>query len=574
MVGIILASFVFMILFFGLVGAIISSGEKPIDVKSNTLLVIDLDLPIVDRKPNMPFPLDALTGSQQHGLNEIISNIKKAKNDPNIDGIYLKMSMVSSGIATLDEIRDALIDFRESGKFVTTYSEYLSQGAYYLATAGDDIYLNPVGYFNLVGLQAQGVFFSKTLEKLKIEPTILTTGDYKSAGERYVRKSWSDANRQQLNRMINVFWKKIRAQIAGARGVSEELLDEIAKGMLLKEPQNAYDYGLVDSLIYKDQLINILKERTGTEEKDDIRTISLANYSKVPDKKAKGSSKNKIAVVYASGVIVGGNGDDQQVGSEKFSKAIRKARRDSSIKAIVLRINSPGGSSVASEVIYREVMLACQVKPVIISMGDVAASGGYYIACPADTILANPCTITGSIGVIFTYFNTGGLFNWMGVTFDEEKTHPHASFMNPSRSMTKEETLFWQHSINSTYQQFLEHVSEGRNISLEEVKKIAEGRVWAGSDAEMINLIDGYGGLNDAIEIAVEMANVGEKYQVVELPRLPDPLEKLIQDLTNSTQMRLFEKRFGIPVKYLEYLKEMNENQGLLVRMPYLLEVF
>jgi protease IV len=573
-VGIIVSSIVVFLLFIGIVSAIIATQDKTVDVKSNSILYMKLDQQIVDRKPAMLFNISALSRVEKIGLNEILGSIEKAKDDPKIKGIHLDLSYIPAGIATVEEIRNALIDFRKSGKFVTVYSEMFSQKAYYLATAADQVFLNPVGFFEWVGLRIQSPFFKTALEKLDIKPTIVRYGKFKSAAEQFTETQYSAENSEQLQRLISTIWLDMCNKISEERGIPSDKLNAIADQLLVKNPQSAYELGLVDSLIYMDQLIAILKDKTGTEESSDLNTITLDEYSKVPmDRKYKGIAKDKIAIVYASGDIISGEGDEESIGSDKFAAEIRKARRDSTIKAVVVRVNSPGGSATASDVIWRELNLTKQVKPVIVSMGDLAASGGYYISCMADTILAQPGTIAGSIGVIGMHLNTQGFFNKFGISFDSEKTNQYADFLSPMRTPSQLELQYWQAMVDSFYTTFVSRVDEGRALNFVEIDKIGQGRVWSGLDAIELGLVDKVGGLQDAVEIARTMAGLGEKYRIIELPEQEDPFTRIVKELTANAYAKVIGDKLGKESEYLMIMKKIMNNHGILTRMPFDLSI-
>jgi protease-4 len=569
-VGIILSSIVIFILFIGVISIIVASQEKTIDVKTNSILVLKLDKQIIDRKPSMQFDIGTLSKMDKIGLNEILACIDKAKEDPNIKGIHLDLSIIPAGIATVEEIRNALIDFRKSGKFVTVYSEMLSQKAYYLATAADEIFLNPVGFFEWVGLRIQSPFFKDALKKLDVKPTVVRYGKFKSAAEQFTEDGYSAENSEQLQKLISTIWNDMLSKIETERNIPMAKLNEYADQLLVKSPQAAYDLNLVDSIVYKDQVIDYLKNRTGIEESKDLNTISLSEYSKVPGERAyKGIAKDKIAIIYASGDIITGEGDEDNIGSDKFASEIRKARRDSSIKAIVVRVNSPGGSATASDVIWRELNLAQKVKPVVVSMGDLAASGGYYISCMADTILAQPGTIAGSIGVIGMHLNVEGLFNKFGISFDSEKTNQYADFLSAMRSPTETELNYWQSMVDTIYSTFVKRVDEGRDLNYVEIDKIGQGRIWSGLDAIENGLVDKVGGLQDAIEIARNMAGLGEKYRIVELPEQEDTFTKIVKELTQSSISKIVGDRFANESEYLMIIEKIYNNQGILTRTPF-----
>ncbi|HPF94712.1 MAG TPA: signal peptide peptidase SppA, partial [Tenuifilaceae bacterium] len=420
-----------------------------------------------------------------------------------IRGIYIETEGIPAGAATLEEIRASLEKFKESGKFIISYSNVYSQKSYYLASVSDKILLNPEGMVEWVGLRSEIMFFKGALEKLGVEAQILRHGKFKSAVEPFMYDKMSPENREQILTYTGSIWNHWVEGISKTRNISAEQLNQFADDLTIRNAKTALDNGIVDSLVYKDQVINMLKELTDTKPKKDINSVSLAQYTKVkPKRQHKGFIKEKIAVVYASGEIVMGDGNEGAVAGERFGRAIREARRDSTVKAIVLRINSPGGSALASEVIWREVKLATEVKPVIVSMGDVAASGGYYIAAPADYIIASPTTITGSIGVFGMMPNVKeGMNKKLGITVDVAKTNRNSDFGSLFRPMTAEERAIGQLSVEEVYKTFIGHVAEGRETTVEKVDEIGQGRVWSGANAISINLVDEFGGLQKAIDI-------------------------------------------------------------------------
>jgi protease-4 len=574
-VGIILTSVIVFFIFFGIISAMMSGKEKEADIKPNSILCLKLDQPIVDRKPKIPFDFSTLRKEERIGLNELLDNIDKAAEDENISGIHLDLSYIPAGIAHIEEVRTALLDFKKSGKFITVYSEVFSQPAYYLATIADEIYFNPVGFFQFYGIRTQSPFFKNALKKLDIKPQVVRYGKYKSAIEPFTEEGYSSANREQLSRIITTIWDDILNKISAERNITPEKLNEIADNLLVRNPQAAYSFGLVDSLVYKDEVLSILKTKTGIEEAKDLNAVTLDEYSRVPKKRPyKGLAKDKIAVIYATGNIEGGESDDNNIGSDRFGREIRKARKDSSIKAIVVRINSPGGDAIASEVIWHELDLTREAKPVIVSMGNLAGSGGYYIACMADSILVQPSTITGSIGVFGMFLNTSGFFNKFGITFDTEKTNENADFMSMLRDISPVELEYWRAAIDSIYSIFVRRVEKGRPLTYAEIDEIGQGRIWSGIDAVELGLADKIGGLHDAIEMARNMAGLGDKYRIVELPKQEDPIEKLIKDLTNSAKIRALQKELGINGEYVHIYKQMMQNQGIQARMLYDISIY
>jgi protease IV len=562
---------------FGIIGAMIASADKTVELEPNTIFYMKLDRPIVDRASRSPFEFDFLTmrPTRQFGLDEILANIEKAKKDDNIDGIFLEILMPQAGISTLGEIRDALLDFKESGKFIVASSDSYTQAAYYLASVADEVYLTPTGLVQWTGLRSEILFFKGTLDRLGIEPEIIRTGEYKSAVEPFMQEEMSDESREQITSYIGSIWQVILDDVAGTRGMSAGELDRIAGQLLVRNDQSAVQHGLVDSLLYRDDILSLLKEYTGVDQEDDLNVVDIARYTRVPEPRTgRRRPREKLAVVYAEGTIMPGEGSTQVIGSDRISRALREARRDTTIKAIVFRVNSPGGSALASEVIWREVDLASREKPVIVSMGDVAASGGYYIAAPATKIVASPQTITGSIGVFGMLFDVSDFLNdRLGITVDVVKTNQYADIMSPYRSMTPAEREIIQEAVEEIYGIFTERVADGRDMEVSRVDEIAQGRVWSGYNARELGLIDEFGGLNRAIEIAAEEAGIDE-YRIVSLPRIPDPFEELLRAFSYETRARLFGRNYGEAARYYDALRIAFENQGVQARMPFEIRVY
>ena len=569
-IGIILASLIMFFIFLGTISVLISRQDKPVEIRDNSILVIKLDNPVSDRKPLLLFSY-----ARTLGLNEILLNISKAKEDKKIKGIYLEPSIIPAGLATIEEIRNAILDFKESGKFVICHSDFYSQTSYYLATAADKIYMNPEGLIPLLGLRAQLIFFKGTLEKLGIKPEIIRHGKFKSAVEPLMYDKMSDENREQISKLIGSIWDYMISEISARRGITVEKINYLADNLEIWDAKSTIEHNLIDSLAHKDYVLDKLKELTGTDKSKKLNLVSLSKYTKVPGaRKHKGLAKNKIAVIYASGTIQLGDEGEGQISSERISKTIRKARLDSTIKAIVFRVNSGGGSNVASEVIWKELNLARQVKPVIASFGDVAASGGYYISVPADTIVASKNTITGSIGVWGVLLNMKKFLNEkLGITMDVEKTNRYSDFMSGYRSLSAKEREVMQNHVDKIYNTFVTHVSDGRNMNYDEVDKIGEGRVWSGINAKEIGLIDIYGGLTTAIDIAVDKANV-EKYRIVELPKLEDPIQQILKELTGNVSSVFLKKELGNSFKHYKLIKEVVNLNGVQARMPFEIEIY
>lgn len=570
MIGGILSLFVLFFLFFVIIMGIIASADEDdkVEVKENSILRITLSENISERSSDNPFEdIDFMTfeSSSSLGLKEIVASISKAKVDPSIKGIYLDVSMVSGGLTTVEEIRNALLDFKKSNKFIYAYSEVYTQKAYYLASVADSIYLNPAGLLELKGFNAQYMFFKGALDKLEIEPQIIRVGSFKSAVEPYMQTQMSDSNRLQTNVFMGSIFNHMISNIANARQLNIDSVKNIAVELKVQNANDAVKYKLADALRYKDEVLNTLMKETDRGSIKDINFIDLKKYIKSA-KANISTDKNKIAVIYANGEIVGGEGDDNIIGSERISRAIRQARLDENVKAIVLRVNSPGGSALASDVMWREIVLTKKVKPVVVSMGDVAASGGYYIACAADVIVAEPTTITGSIGVFGILFNAQKFFNnKLGITFDQVKTGKYADLGDYTRALSESEKFIIQNEVNRIYEDFTQKVAVGRNMPIEKVKNIAEGRVWSGIDAKRIGLVDEFGNTDTAIAIAAKKANLSA-YRVISLPEIEDPIKKLMKNLSTEAKMYFMPEEYKSLLPYAKTLDLINNNKGIQTR--------
>jgi protease-4 len=567
----VVSGFVMFFIFIGVIAGIASMGEGEAKIKPNTLLVLDLNGPIVERTSNNP--LESLTSSlsgdyKTSGLNEILANIKKAARDENISGIQLDAGLISAGYATVEEIRNALLEFKESGKFIYSFAPVYTQKAYYLASVADKIYLPPVGMVELNGISAENTYFKGLFDKIGVEMQIVRHGKFKSAVEPFMVDKMSEASRLQTEKYIGAIWNNTLQNIAKQRNISVSDLNSLVdEAPIFSDPQILVDKGLIDGLKYKDELLSDLKEKLGVDEKDDINAVTNSKYTKVyvPSEKTKGLAKDKIAVIYAEGEI---DGSSSGIDSEKLSKTIRLARRDSSIKAIVLRINSPGGSALGSDLIWREVKLAKETKPTVVSMGDLAASGGYYIACAADTIVAQPNTITGSIGIFGMIPNTKGLTDKIGITFDGVKTNKYADIPNLTRPFTADERALLQAYIEKGYTTFIGRCAEGRHTTTANIDSIGQGRVWAGVNALELGLVDRIGGINDAVEIAKRMAGL-DKYRITELPEQEDPFTEMMKGLTGDAKMFIGKAILGDDFEHVKILKSIQGKSQIQARLPF-----
>ena len=559
-----------IIIIFSILAA--SGDSKEVQLDKPYVLRLELNGEIQDRVEDMPFDLSEITGQDVNilGLNDILANIKKAKTDENIKGIYIEIGMISAGFATREEIRNALLDFKESGKFITTYSEIYTQGSYYLASVADYICMYPEGGMELRGLNSTIPFFTNALKKMGIEPQVIRHGKFKSAVEPFMLTEMSDENREQIETYMGSIWEHFLKNVASDRKLTRDRLNEMAENLEIQTTEDAVRLGLVDSLFYRDQFQNHLANLMEQENYDDINFVSLKKYNKVKNENARDKfKKEKVAVIYAQGEIQSGEGSETVIGSERISKAIRKARKDEKVKAIVLRVNSPGGSALASDVIWREMKLANEEKPVVVSMGDVAASGGYYISCASDKIYASPNTITGSIGVFGIMPNIEELMtDKIGITFDNVKTNKFADLGSVNRPLTQEEYDIIQKGVVDVYNTFTSKVAEGRDMSQENVDDIGQGRVWSGTNAMDINLIDEYGGLDAAVAGAAELAEL-EDYRIYELPEQKDPFQELLEQLEEDMQTSWIKYQLGDQYKYYKTIQDIKHLKGVQARMPY-----
>lgn len=577
MVGFILTGVFFGILsILIIVGIVVGSDDKKAEVAPKSVLHITLGAQIQERAQKNPLENIEFAGIQANksiGLNDILSALKRAAKDDNIKGIYLDLSGVSAGMASMEEIRNGLLDFKKSKKFILAYSEVYTQGAYYLASVADKIYLNPEGLLEFKGLSSQITFYKGAMEKLGVEMQVIKVGTYKSAVEPFILDKMSDANRTQVTSFLGSLYDHFLTGVAKSRGINKDSLFAIANELKVQSASDAVRYKLATALKYKDQVIEELKTLTGTDKNDDVNSVLLANYIKNNRDESSGPSDQRIAMVYANGEISGGEGDDNSIGSERISRAIRKARLDEKVKALVLRINSPGGSALASDVIWREVSLTRAVKPVIVSMGDVAASGGYYIACAADSIFAEPNTITGSIGVFGMIPNIQNLMNnKIGITFDGVKTGQYADLGTITRPLTSSERLIIQHEVNRIYDTFTSRVADGRKKTKDYVNSIGQGRVWSGTEALKIGLVDRLGDIDDAIASAAKKAKLKE-YKLVAYPSMRDPLESIFKSGEDKLKEKFAKMQFGEQYRYLEELKTALSSTGIQARIPYNIQI-
>ncbi len=587
----VLATLVGLIVFFGLIFFIFAgiiaaaSQDTEVEVKENSVLHLKLNKPIVERDPDDPFsnlPFPGMDNSVL-GLLEVRNTIKAAKEDENIQGIYLDASIAPGGFASLEEIRNDLIDFKESGKFIISYSDYLTERAYYVASVADELYIHPDwGSVEFNGFMIETVFIKETLDKIGVEPEIFKVGDFKSAVEPFTRTSMSDSSRAQTKSFLNSLYDTYLDRIATSTSISQNQLRNLADSMKIREPQDAVDAQLVTGLRYPDEVRDLLREKLGIEESaeeeddddDDINFISVEKYNTALKAESPDYSRNRVAVIVASGSIVDGEGDANSIGGDKFAKEIRKAREDDNVKAIVIRINSGGGSALASDKMWREVLLAKQEKPVIASMSDVAASGGYYMAMGCDTIVAHPNTVTGSIGIFSVFFNVEEMVDKIGVDTEIVQTSEFADIFSPTKPMSEAERRILQANIEQGYETFTSKAAEGRNMSVEQLKKVASGRVWSGTEALERDLVDVLGGLDQAIAIAVEKAGLEEDdYRVKYYPEQKDVFQQIMEELGQEVSTQLLKRELGDAFPYVQQIRQLRNLQGIQARMPFEMEI-
>jgi len=564
-VGVIVASFLGIIIMFGILGAIASSSDKATEIKENSVYQLDLSGMLVDRSDDNPFQAVFAEAMGQEvqaqlGLDDVLANIEKAKKNEDIKGIYLKGGTLIGGLASIKEIRDALVDFKKSGKFVIAYADTYMQSNYYLASVADKILINPEGMLELKGLSGELMFLKNTLDKLGIEMQVVKVGTFKSAVEPYINTKMSDANREQVTVYMNSIWKTMISEISGSRKISIDSLNRFADEMMLFQPTaKSKQYALVDSLVYADEVDSILKNFT-----PDYKIVKNAAMTKLLDDSK--FEKSKVAVIYAVGGI--DDGDNSAIVSDKLVETINKAAKDDAIKSVVLRVSSPGGSAYGSEQIWRALTKLKEKKPLVVSMGNYAASGGYYISCMADVIVAQPNTITGSIGIFGLIPNIEGLNNKLGLTYDGVKTNKLGDAVSINRPFRPEERELMQAYVNRGYELFVKRCADGRKKTTDQIKAIAEGRVWTGADALKIGLVDKIGGLDEAIKIAAKKAKL-TAYNVKELPAKEDFATKLMKGFGEDIEMRVMKAQLGEQYKIFRELKNIEKINGIQARLPY-----
>jgi protease IV len=584
----VLATVLFIIVIAGLVGS--ASSEEKTEVKENSVLHLTLDAPIVERGNESDFNFNASTFEPENnmGLNHFLADVKRAATDEKIKGIFLELGAFSAPSSTILDVREALEAFKKSGKWIVAYSENYTQGGYFVASCANEVYLYPTGSFDWRGLNAELMFFKNMLDKLEIDAQVIRgpNNKFKSAVEPYMYDKMSDANREQMKTFIDDIWNTMLSKISASRQLDVAALNTAADSLSTIDPKNAVALKFIDGLKYRDEVLDKIRTKLGIqkasntteavsegeEEKEkteeEIPFVTLSDYHKADV--GSSLSKEQIAVVYAVGAIESGEGDDATIGSDRIAKALKEARENKKVKAIVLRVNSPGGSALASDVIWRETELIKQSgKPFVVSMGDYAASGGYYIACSADKIFANPTTITGSIGVFGVLPNMQRFFNnKLGITFDSYETNPHADYVSLFKPLDEMEMKAMQQMVTTIYDDFTMKVAKGRNKTQAEVDSIGQGRVWSGEDAKSIGLVDELGNLEAAVKAAAAMAGTTD-YGIKEYPKMVDPFEQLLQDLSGQKQASVLQEIFGESYVAYREVHSVLQAKGPQMRMPF-----
>ncbi len=575
-VGLLAFSVISFIFWIGVVSVLSSAGDSKTEIKENSVLKLNLDSPIRERGTDSPFGSFGPFSSDGNviGLIDLKEALANAKADPNIKGIYLQSEYPQAGWATLEEIRNALIDFKQSKKFVYSYAEVMTEKGYYLASVADKIYLNPAGGLEWNGLNAELTFFKGTLDKLGIKPEIFRVGEFKSAIEPFIREDMSPANKLQVNSFLNSINNQMVMNVAKSRGLRVDSLRQLADNLTIDSPEDALRAKLVTNVAHQDDVEADIRKILGTKETKKIDYVSLGKYQDAEDRTKEGSSKNRIAVIVAEGDINSGKSGNDGIGSETVVEELRKARLDDKVKAVVLRVSSGGGSALASDVMQREVELTRKVKPIIGSMGDYAASGGYYMLMGCNKIVAQPNTITGSIGVFGLLFNTETFFkDKLGITYDRVLTNANADFPAVTHQMSPFQKQVIQRGVERTYATFTGKVAKGRNLSIDSVRAIAGGRVWTGVQGKAIGLVDQLGGLDVAVSLAAQAAKLKDGDYKLKFKAKKPFFEQFVESFGGGDDETRLRAQLGDLAPYVTYLKKLKTMEGVQARLPFEMEI-
>ena len=577
--GTLLTLILIMLLFAGMVASISSMAQKEhVSTRPHTILHITWKAPILDRTPQNPFEnfdFATMKPNRALGLNDILKDLDKAAKDPHVDGIFLDMTTMPAGIATTEEIYNKLKAFKKTGKFIVSYANSYDQKAYYLASLSDKIYLNPEGLVLFKGLSAQIMFLKNLLDKLDIKAQVIRgpNNKYKSAVEPLLLDKMSAANRQQMSDLLQSIWSDLLSALHENRGLSVKEMNQLADNLGLYNAQQALKYHFVDGIAYRDAVMDSLQKRVGA--KPHYMAFSKYDHVELKTKKGVKITRNLVAVIYAQGEISQGESrDETSIGSVTLAEAIRQARTNKRVKAIVMRVNSPGGDALASDVIRREVALAGKAKPFIVSMGDVAASGGYWISTNAHFIFAQPVTITGSIGVFGIVPNFQGLMNRkLGITFDKVMTNKNADFVNVMQPMNDLQKQRLNQGITDIYHKFVSLVARTRHLRKGYVDSIARGRVWSGREALKLGLVDSLGGMQDAIAYAAKKAKLGKNYRLTEYPKRKAFLQELMAELSGKAEAKIVGNKLQAFQPFLSQLQTWSRMKGVQARLPFVMKI-
>ncbi|MEN8123536.1 MAG: signal peptide peptidase SppA [Bacteroidota bacterium] len=573
--GIFISVFV-MFLVFAAIGAAFSK-EEDITVKNNSILTLKLDKTIKDYAPKSDDPFDVIFGlsDDKMGLNKMIIAIENAKFDDNIKGISIEALQIDAGFAQLQSLRDKLVEFKETGKFIASFADFYDQKNYYLSSSADSIFVNPVGGVDFRGLGGEILYYKDFQDKFGIKMEVIRHGKYKSAVEPFLSNEMSAENREQSQSFLKSIWSEVIEDIGYSRNKTNDELNHIADELLSRNTDLAIDNDMISGELYKDEYINILKELVGIEKDKKLKLITLEDYIKSGGGKVKSTAKDRVAVIYAQGEIKYGKGDEKYIGQDLIISALKKARENKSVKAIVLRVNSPGGSGLASDIIWRELELTKKEKPLVVSMGNLAASGGYYIACNADKIYAEPTTITGSIGVFGAIPNISVLSDRIGINAEQVGTNKQSNGYSAFEPITPEFYNVTKESIEDFYKTFVNKVAEGRNMTFAQVDSIAQGRVWTGKQAKENGLIDELGSLEDAVNAAAGLANL-DNYRVRNYPNYKKDFKDFRSQVPflNINKEALFEQELGIEnYRVYKQIREISQLKGIQARLPFTIEI-
>jgi len=577
--GVFIAGGIMFFVFMAIITASASSftEDDKVVVSNNSVLELNLERPIKDDY-NVTDPFaDVFGGGDKDMLemHEIISAIENAKTDTNIKGISINTLYINGGVSQTQTIRDKLLEFKESGKFITAYADFYTQKNYYLSSVADSIYINRVGGADFRGLSSEVLYFKDFQEKYGIKMEVIRHGKYKSAVEPFLADKMSEANREQITSFLTSIWSEMVIDIAKSRNKSAEEINNIADNLLIRNPELGIENNMLDGQLFVDEYENKLKFLVDIEEDSKLNLVTLEDYISSGKGRIRSTSSNKIAVIYALGEIRYGKGDENYVGQEKIIESLKKVRKDKNVKAIVLRVNSPGGSALASDLIWRELELTKKEKPLVVSMGNLAASGGYYIACNADKIFAEPTTITGSIGVFGMIPNMSKLADRIGINSEQVGTNKQSFGYSPFEPMSSNFHDFVKEGIEDVYSTFVDRVSKGRNMSIEQVDSIGQGRVWTGVEALQNGLIDELGSLENAIDEAAELAEITD-YRTTNYPRYKNDFDDIFKLFSISAKAKenLLKEELGLE-NYTIYkrIKQFSELKGIQARMPFILEI-